>query len=90
MAGEWLIGETGGTLRIGEGGSWDHPSHGIAKIRKAEDAADINVFYQKSSARCSYRVVLTDAGNTLTLIAADPTQDGDYCPEGSLKRIGGR
>ncbi len=89
LAGQWLIGESGQILQIGEGGRWFHPVHGAAKIRKAGDAADIKVFYENGSAQCSYRVTLAGKGQTLILSAADTSQDPDYCPEGDLKKIDG-
>ena len=58
------------------------------KIRKADDTADIKVFYEHGSMRCSYRVSFSENGKRLDLIAADTMQDPDYCPAGSLKRAG--
>ncbi len=88
LTGQWMIGDSGEILSIGEDGSWTHPSHGAAKIRLAEDGSDLKVFYEQGSARCSYRIAFSDKGQTLDLMAADLTQDVDYCPEGSLRRVG--
>jgi hypothetical protein len=89
LVGEWMIGDSGEVLRIGKNGSWFHPLHGLAKIRKAEDAADIKVFYEHGAAECSYRVSFSEGGKLLDLAAANPSQNADYCPEGSFKKIGG-
>ncbi len=88
LVGQWIIKESGDILRIDEGG-WFHPVHGRAKIRKADDSADIKVFYEHGSTRCSYRISFSENGKRLLLIAADTMQDPDYCPAGSLKKAGG-
>ncbi len=88
LVGQWIIKDSGGILQIDQGG-WFHPVHGRAKIRKAEDSADIKVFYEHGSARCSYRISFSENGKRLDLIAADTMQDPDYCPAGSLKKAGG-
>ena len=88
LVGEWLL-SSNEILRIGKDGTWFHPAHGMAKIRKADDAADIKVFYENGATHCSYRVTFSDGGKTLDLIPVDATQDRDYCPEGSLKKITG-
>jgi serine protease len=87
LAGQWLIGESGEILRINQEGAWLHPSHGKARIRKANDAADIRVYYEQGSMQCSYRMAFSNGGKTLELIASDPAQDFDYCPEGSLNKV---
>ncbi len=84
MVGEWLIPETGDVLSIKEGGQWYHSKYGRARIREADDDADFKVYYTNGSTRCSYRFSSSDSGKTLILIAADPTQDPDLCPAGSL------
>jgi serine protease len=89
LAGQWMLGDSGGILDIPDGVRWLHPVHGAAKIRPASDAADINVYYESGSARCSYRIALGDGGKTLQLTAVDRSQDPDWCPEGSLKKVGG-
>ncbi len=88
LVGQWMIKESGGILSIDQGG-WFHPAHGRAKIRKADDAADIKVFYEHGSERCSYRLSFSEGGKRLLLIAADTAQDPDWCPAGSLKKVGG-
>ncbi len=88
LVGQWIIKESGGVLSIDERG-WFHPVHGRARIRKADDSADIKVFYESGSTRCSYRISFSDNGKRLDLIAADTMQDPDYCPAGSLKKAGG-
>jgi hypothetical protein len=90
LAGQWIIGESGEILSITGNGRWLHPSRGAARIRAAGDASDLNVFYEEGATQCSYRYAFTDRGKTLELIAADRTQDSDYCPEGSLKRADGQ
>jgi len=89
LAGQWMLAEGGAILSIPDGVRWLHPVHGAAKIRPADDAADITVYYESGSTRCSYRIGFADGGKTLELMAADRTQDPDWCPEGSLKRVGG-
>jgi hypothetical protein len=89
LEGEWALKETGEILRIGKGGTWFHPVHGAARIRKADDGADIKVFYESGSTRCSYRLAFSDQGKSLDLVAADTMQDPDYCPQGGLKKVGG-
>jgi serine protease len=89
LAGQWMLGDSGAILDIPDGVRWLHPVHGAAKVRPADDVADIKVFYESGSTRCSYRVSFADGGKTLQLVAADRTQDPDWCPEGSLKRAGG-
>ncbi len=89
LAGQWIIAGSGEILRIAEGGRWFHPSHGAATIRRAGDDADLKVFYELGSTRCSYRIAFADGGNTLELTPADRGQDPDWCPEGTLKKIGG-
>jgi serine protease len=89
LAGQWLLGDSGAILDIPDGVRWLHPVHGSAKIRPADDSADIKVFYEGGSTQCSYRVFIGDGGKTLQLQAADRSQDPDWCPEGSLKRVGG-
>ena len=84
-----MIGDSGEILSITEGGRWLHPAHGAAKMRPADDSADLRVFYEQGGVRCSYRIAFSDKGATLALTAADRTQDPDYCPEGALRRIGG-
>jgi serine protease len=88
LAGQWMIGDSGEILNISGDGRWLHPSRGAARIRAAEDGADFKVFYEAGATQCSYRFAFADGGNTLALMTADRTQDGDYCPEGSLKRMG--
>ncbi len=88
LIGKWLIG-SGEVLRIMPDGSWLHPSRGAARIKKADDIADIRVTYESGGAQCSYRVSTSDAGQTLNLIPADQTQDSDYCPDGRLKKLDG-
>ncbi len=87
MVGEWLIPETGDVLSIKEGGQWYHSKYGGARIREANDDADFKVYYTNGSTRCSYRFSSSDSGKTLILIAADPTQDPDLCPAGSLQSL---
>ncbi|MFZ1107034.1 MAG: S8 family peptidase [Rhodomicrobium sp.] len=89
LAGQWLLGDSGAILDIPDGVRWLHPVHGSAKIRPADDTADIKVYYEGGSTRCSYRISFADGGKTLQLVAADRSQDPDWCPEGSLKRVGG-
>ena len=89
LAGQWIIKESGEILQIDQGGIWFHPLFGRAKIRKADDSADIKVFYEHGSTRCSYRISFSENGKRLDLIAADTMQDPDYCPAGSLKKAGG-
>jgi hypothetical protein len=85
IVGDWFIADTGDTLTIGENGVWRHSRLGVAKWRPANDSADLKVFYNSRSITCSYRVASADMGKTLVLTADDNTQDGDYCPSGSLK-----
>lgn len=87
LEGEWLMEETGETLEIAAG-VWRHPGRGAARIRKANDAADIRVFYEEHAVACAYRVSFSDRGGGLQLVPADTTQDSDYCPSGNLKRVG--
>ena len=87
IAGDWRLPQGTDVISIEEGGKWLHPKHGPAQLREANDNADLRVFYSSGGARCSYRVSLSDQGKTLVLIAADPLQDPEYCPEGSLKRV---
>jgi serine protease len=89
LAGRWMLSDSGAILDIPDGVRWLHPVHGAAKIRPADDAADIKVFYESGSTHCSYRISFADGGKTLELVAADRSQDPDWCPEGSLKRAGG-
>lgn len=89
LAGQWMIAGSGEILSIAEGGRWFHPAHGAATIRQAGDDADLKVFYEGGSTRCSYRIAFADGGNTLELTPADRGQDPDWCPEGTLKKIGG-
>ncbi len=89
LTGQWTIGDSGEVLRISEGGRWLHPTHGAAKIRLGDDASDLKVFYEQGSTRCSYKIAFSEHGQTLDLMAADLSQDTDYCPEGSLTRVGG-
>lgn len=84
-----MIGDSGEILSITEGGRWLHPVHGAARMRPADDAADLKVFYEQGAVHCSYRIAFSDKGATLALTAADSTQDPDYCPEGALRRVGG-
>ena len=88
LTGKWVIGDSGDVLTIDEGGRWIHPTHGAATVRLADVASDLKVFYEQGSAHCSYRITFSDKGQTLDLMAADLTQDADYCPEGSLRRMG--
>ncbi len=88
IAGEWRVPESGDVISIEEGGKWLHPTYGPAKIREANDEADFKVYYTSSDTRCSYRVSLSDRGKTLILTAVDPLQDTEYCPAGSLQRVG--
>lgn len=87
ILGEWSIADTGETILIGEGGRWFHSKHGGARIRDAGDEADLKVYYTNSDVHCSYRVSTSDAGKTLNLTAADPSQDPDFCPSGSLRSM---
>ncbi len=89
LAGQWMIGDSGDILSITESGRWLHPAHGAARMRPADDAADLKVFYEQGSVHCAYRIAFSDKGETLALTAADKTQDPDYCPEGALRRVGG-
>ncbi len=88
LTGQWMIGDSGAILSISEGSRWIHPAHGAAKIRLGDDASDLKVFYEQGSARCSYKIAFSEHGQTLDLMAADLSQDSDYCPEGSLTRVG--
>jgi hypothetical protein len=87
MVGEWLIPDSGEIVSIREGGQWFHSKHGRARIREANDDADVRVYYSNGSTRCSYRVSWSDSRRTLNLIATDPMQDRDLCPDGSLQSI---
>jgi hypothetical protein len=84
--GEWSIPNSGEVLSI-KGGEWFHSKFGQARLRDAQDDADLKVFYTNSDVRCSYRVSFSEAEKTLNLIATDPMQDPDYCPAGTLQRI---
>lgn len=83
MSGNWML-PNGGTLAIAQG-SWTHSRYGRARIRAADDSADIKVFYENGNARCSYRLLRLDKDNALALIATDSLQDPDYCPAGQLR-----
>jgi len=85
IEGDWIAKETGETLHI-EGSTWLHPSHGRARVREANDAADIKVYYDNGNT-CAYRVTILEKGNQLDLIHADNTQNPDYCPSGALTRV---
>ncbi len=89
LAGQWTIGDSGEILNISEGGLWVHPAHGAAKIRLGDDASDLTVIYEQSLTHCSYKIAFSEHGQTLDLMAADLSQDADYCPEGNLTRVGG-
>ncbi len=84
MVGQWLLPEGEGILVISDKGEWRHPVHGIARIREANDEADIKVFYN-GGVNCSYRTSISDGGKTLLLSPADMTQDSSYCPSGPLR-----
>ncbi len=88
LTGRWTIGDSGEILSISEGGRWVHPTHGVAKIRLGDDASDLTVIYEQSSTHCSYKIAFSERGQTLDLMAADLSQDADYCPEGNLTRVG--
>ncbi|MFZ1110641.1 MAG: C1 family peptidase [Rhodomicrobium sp.] len=88
LAGDWLL-PGGDVLTIEQGGLWLHPKFGRAKVREAADAADIAVFYESGSVRCSYRLSFSEGGKTVTLSAADASQDPERCPSGALRRAGG-
>lgn len=87
LTGEWILPGSPDTLIIEEGGRWLHPKYGRAKVREANDEADIQVFYGDGGVRCSYRVSFSDGGKTAILSAADPAQDPEYCPAGSLRAV---
>ena len=84
IMGQWLLPEGEGILIISDKGEWLHPVHGIARIREANDEADMKVFYN-GGARCAYRTSFADGGKTLLLSPADLTQDPSFCPSGALK-----
>lgn len=88
FAGQWLLPDGDGILVIGAKGEWIHPTRGAGRIREATDDADFKVFYNSGETRCSYRASFTEGGKTLILIAADNTQDQNYCPSGELKAAG--
>jgi Zn-dependent metalloprotease len=86
IVGEWSIANSADTILI-RNDQWFHSKHGRARIREAVDEADLKVFYTNNDVHCSYRVTTSDAGKTLNLIAADPSQDPDFCPSGSLRSL---
>jgi hypothetical protein len=88
LVGEWSLPGGVDVLAIEPGGAWLHPRYGRARLREANDAADIKVFYD-GGGRCSYRISFSDGGRTLNLSPVDLTQDPEFCPSGSLKRAGG-
>jgi Bacterial tandem repeat domain 1 len=89
LEGDWINKETGEQFRIEKGGMWFHPTHGRGRIREADDAADIKIYYDGGGTRCSYRLAFLESGNALDLIPADNTQNPDYCPSGLLIRAAG-
>lgn len=87
LVGDWSIPDTNERLTIRRNGDWYHPKYGRARIRVGQDASDITVFYEGIETKCSYRVSIADAGNTLILATADTRQDGDRCPTGRFKSV---
>lgn len=88
IVGDWAMPDSGDVLTIKDGGRWFHPKHGLARIREGNDAADLKIYYANANAQCSYRISFGEQGKTLTLTAADPTQDPDFCPAGTLRSVG--
>jgi Tectonin domain len=86
LEGEWLSKETQEVILIGKGGAWFHRAHGRGRVRPADDAADIKVYYDGGT-RCSYRVNLQETGKVLILSSADTMQDPDFCPSGEFTRV---
>jgi C1A family cysteine protease len=86
LIGDWLLPAGAGVLAIERGERWLHPKYGSARLREANDEADIKVYYDSGGVRCSYRISFSEAGRTLNLTPVDGAQDPEYCPSGSLKR----
>ena len=59
--------------------------HGEARIKPADDNADIKVYYDNGT-KCSYRVNFLGKGDILSLGVADNLQDPDYCPSGDFAK----
>ncbi len=87
LVGDWAIPDTHETLTIRRNGIWYHPKFGRAKVRVGTDASDITVHYEGIETKCSYRVTVADAGNTLIFARADSRQDNDRCPAGAFKSV---
>jgi hypothetical protein len=60
LEGGWINKETGEQFRIEKGGVWFHPTYGRGRIREADDAADIKIYYEGGGTRCSYTAAPKD------------------------------
>lgn len=86
--GLWELQGGAGTLEIA-GSEWFHPEQGIADLTKGTGATSYEVHYRyHRGALCTYRIKKTSDGQNLILEWADATQQEEYCPSGTLPKVG--
>ena len=86
--GQWQMDDLAGTLEI-KGNEWRHPSNGIADLLKGRGPANYEVQYRHHrGVLCDYRVKKTSDGQRLILEPTNPTQPVDFCPSGTLLKVG--
>lgn len=85
IVGRWLMAGSG--ILVIEQGGWVHPVKGTADFVSFSDDRLVVQYPQPASAQCAYRIIFSDGGRVVELIATNALQSDDFCPSGRLTAV---